>query len=240
MLLENIQEDIIYHVVIFLNGCIISRLRSTSNIFNVLIKKQENNIWSTFLNKKVIVWKDCYDLPIQVLKDFKLKTRNIFKEKELNSNYIKYAFHYYCSKFIIINLRKELINNFKLINTVFYYGPDMLNNLLKLVYDITTPIIDIKKAKVSFQKLINKLMKKVNLCDINIIQTIQEIDEFLYLTAKYMYLIIKNSIVSKYIFTYILKKPKLLNTSKRISRRLIYLSKLCNICFHRLNISYKF
>ena len=49
----------------------------------------------------------------------------------------------------------------------------MLNNLLKLVYDITTPIIDSTKNK--WQKLINKLMKKVNLCDINIIQTIQEI-----------------------------------------------------------------
>ena len=122
MIFEVFPVDIIYDLVNYLDGYHISRLNSTSCQFYNLIKNQSNKIWEKFLTKDSIVWTNSYNLPTQVIEDFHFKTRNVYATKVLNSNYFKYSLHYYCCKFIIINLRKELFSNFKTINTILFYS----------------------------------------------------------------------------------------------------------------------
>ena len=235
MILELFPVDIIYNLVNYLEGYQISRLNSTSLQFYNLIKNQSNKIWEKLLNKNSLVWTKSYNLPTQVIKDFHFKTRNLYIDKVINNSYFKYSLHYYCCKFIIINLRKELFSNFKNISTLLFYCPELLNQLLIQVYQDEAPIIDIIKTKKSFKSLQIELLKEISIKNTDIINTCQKIDKNLYIISKVLNIVLKNNLVMDFYYTNIIKSKFEDYNIKRVSRRFIYLSKLLTSSINRIN-----
>ena len=235
MILEVFPVDIIYNLVNYLDGYQISRLNSTSGQFYNLIKNHSNKIWENLLSKNVLAWTKPYNLPTQVIEDFHFKTRRIYIHKDINSNYLKYSLHYYCCKYIIIDLRKELFNNFKNINTVLFYCPVLLNYILIQVYGDEAPIIDSEKTLKSFRSLQIELSKEVSLKNINIIDACKKIDQNLYVVAKVLSTVLRNNLVMDFYYKNIIKSNCEDTNIKRISRRFIYLSKILTSCINRIN-----
>jgi len=231
MLLEKISVDIIYIIVDYLNGCNISKFTNTSKEINNLINEQEDNIWLKMLNKNHLNGKS-NSLPDQVIRDFHFKTRSILENKNINSNYIKYASYYFCSKYIIIHLRKEIIKNYKYMNTIFFYGPSLINDLYKSVYGAT--IVNTQEAENSFKRLNINLLRDSKLNEIDVIDTIKNIHSDLYFVAKVLQLINKNRLTMEYIIEcFNFKNGK--EICRRFTRRINYLSKLCTVCYYSID-----
>jgi hypothetical protein len=234
MLLEQISVDIIYVIVNCLNGCNISKFSNTSIQINTLIKEQKDKIWLKFLCKEIDIWDKCFNLPNQVIFDFHVKTRLVYKDKNINNNYIRYAVHYFCCKYIIIHLRKEILKNYKFINTLIFYGPSLINYLYKNIYGYNTILIDINKVEKSFKNLNKYLLKNLQLKNIDIINTIKNIHIDLFYVSKVLLCVSKSILIMDYIHECFLKDYNSKEINKRFVRRINYLSKLCNICYYRL------
>ena len=233
MLLEKISVDIIYIIVDYLNGCNISKFTNTSKDINNLVNEQKESIWLKLLSKKHLNG-ESNNLPNQVIRHFHFKTRSVLENTNINSNYIKYASHYFCSKYIIIHLRKEIIKNYKYMNTILFYGPSLINDLYKSIYGSFATIVNTKEAENSFKRLNINLLRDIKLNEIDVINTISNIHSDLYYVAKVLQLINKNRLTMDYIIEcFNFKNGK--ETCRRFTKRINYLSKLCTLCYYSID-----
>ena len=236
-LLEIVPVDIIYCIVNYLNGYNISMLNSTNKEIKILIGRNQK-IWSNLLNLTPHLWQKQHNLPKQFTTDFNKKTRQVYAKSNFESSFLKYSLHYFAIKYVIIQLRNELREHFQKLNVLFLYGPTLFNIIMLNFGTDDINIIDTQLAYKAFTQLVKNLHSSLTISKFHILNKASDIEYYLYVCATNFGFIMKYNLIINYICDKVFNDndKSILNVLKRLSRRMIYLSKVMSLSSYRINL----